>query len=674
MPRSLTLVLLLVPALLSADEVSRDGTGAKAAPGTWNAAWPSPGPDASASGQPLVRLQAVAAGGTLESYKLLVPQYAQKERPSVPGEPADHVTVGPMEMVSGWDPEFLPFQTRVLPDSDRALEAWGLVTDLGAVTVTAGRVAGLSRPPEVKDADRLALLLDGRFLTVAGFDAEGLRLADGTLEAAGPARLVRAMAQEGGQQGGRIYRQVASSPTSVTYVWPDPEQVFGGVYEERTLRLTDDYTVALDVAVHNLGARDLPHRLLLSMPAFQDPNAEQPGMMNPVVDQYQTLCSVQEDVKREMLSKLVEGPVEHPGNVDFAGIESRYFVSAAAPLNLAQSRCVMRGAPFGVIETFIESLTTAVAPARTGRCVPGWATWLPEGERCDAVAKRLGVAGLGAADLKKAHAERGATASPEQSRDWSALLAPQKEVTTYQYLLYIGPKDITRLTALGHNFVGALDFWVVGFLAKPMLYVLRTFHSWIPHWGVAIVLLTILVKILTWYWSHKSFVQMKEMQKLKPELDKLKEKYKADKTRLNQETMALYKRYKINPLGGCLPMLLQMPIWIALYRTIYSSVELYQAPLFLWVTDLSAPDKYFILPAIMGVSMFAQQWMTPQAGMDEAQAKIMRWMMPIMFTAFMLFLPSGLVLYIFVNTVLSLAQQLMINKKHDAPAARPARA
>jgi YidC/Oxa1 family membrane protein insertase len=208
---------------------------------------------------------------------------------------------------------------------------------------------------------------------------------------------------------------------------------------------------------------------------------------------------------------------------------------------------------------------------------------------------------------------------------------------------------------------------VVGFLAKPMLYLLRIFHGFIPHWGVAILLLTLVVKLLTWYWSQKSYVQMREMQKLKPELDKLKAKFKDDRTRLNTETMALYKRYKINPLGGCLPMLIQMPIWIALYRTIYSSVELYQAPLFGWITDLSAPDRYFILPALLGVSMFAQQWMTPSSGMDEAQAKIMKWVMPIMFTAFMLFLPSGLNLYIFVNTALSVGQQVWVNKRSAKP-------
>jgi YidC/Oxa1 family membrane protein insertase len=155
---------------------------------------------------------------------------------------------------------------------------------------------------------------------------------------------------------------------------------------------------------------------------------------------------------------------------------------------------------------------------------------------------------------------------------------------------------------------------------------------------------------------------MQRMASLKPMMEELKVKYGKDKERLNQEMMNLYKREKVNPLGGCLPMLLQMPIWIALYRTIYSAVDLYQAPLGLWITDLSAPDPYFVLPLVLGVSMFVQQKLSPTT-MDSAQAKMMLYMMPAMFTVFMLFLPSGLNLYILVNTVLSLAQQWYLKKK-----------
>ena len=156
------------------------------------------------------------------------------------------------------------------------------------------------------------------------------------------------------------------------------------------------------------------------------------------------------------------------------------------------------------------------------------------------------------------------------------------------------------LKAVHPNLDDTIDFWIVGFLAKPMLWLLRGSYSVVPNWCVAILFLTLIVKLLTLYWSQKSILSMRRMQQLKPKLDELRERFKDDKTKLNQETMALYKREKVNPLGGCLPMLLQMPIWIALYRTIYGAVDLYHAPLFLWIDDMSAHDPYFVMPILLG--------------------------------------------------------------------------
>ena len=190
---------------------------------------------------------------------------------------------------------------------------------------------------------------------------------------------------------------------------------------------------------------------------------------------------------------------------------------------------------------------------------------------------------------------------------------------------------------------------------------MRLSYSVVPSWGLAIVFLTLIVKLLTLYWTQKSMTSMKKMADLRPKIEALKEKYGDDKVKLNEATMALYKQEKINPLGGCLPMLLQMPIWIALYRTIYGAVDLYQAPLFLWIKDLSAHDPYFVMPVLLGVLMFVQQKLQPTAG-DPTQAKMMLWMMPIMFTSFMLFLPSGLVFYILVNTILSVIHQQVVNR------------
>jgi YidC/Oxa1 family membrane protein insertase len=199
-----------------------------------------------------------------------------------------------------------------------------------------------------------------------------------------------------------------------------------------------------------------------------------------------------------------------------------------------------------------------------------------------------------------------------------------------------------------------------------MLHVLKWCHAMVPSWTLAIILLTVLVKLLLLPLTQKSYSQMQRMSSLKPQMDALREKYGKDKNRLNQEMMNLYKREKVNPLGGCFPMLLQMPIWIALYRTIYSSAELYQAPMGLWIQDLSAPDPWFVMPLVLGVLMFLQQKMTPTAT-DSQQAKMMLYIMPVMFTVFMLFLPAGLNLYILVNTILSLAQQLWLKRRFSAP-------
>jgi YidC/Oxa1 family membrane protein insertase len=556
----LTLLLILVPSLA----LGADG---------WNTRYAEPD-----SGRELFHLETSGRQGTLSSYKLLVEQYAQKQRVAVPGEPEDHVNPGPMEMVTTWDPEFYPFQTRLL--------------DVAEVAEVYRRAA------------------DGSEVRVAWGD-----LAGAVME----------------------WAQVETGKDFVRYVWPDPRAYRSNLYLEKRLGIAGPYQLALQVKVHALGSQDLRHRLVVETYGYQNPLESTGGMFSPPPDLFGAVCSAAGEVARGGVADLAQEAKEQPGNVDFAGIESRYFMSALVPLTPGQSRCVLRAQPFGLLDVVVESLSTGVATVGKTRCFPDWYAFAPAEQRCSAVA--AGVA------------------------DKALLPNP----TTYDFLLYIGPKDIGVLTGLGHNLEGSLDFWVVGFLAKPMLYLLRIFHGFIPHWGVAILLLTLVVKLLTWYWSQKSYVQMREMQKLKPELDKLKAKFKDDRTRLNTETMALYKRYKINPLGGCLPMLIQMPIWIALYRTIYSSVELYQAPLFGWITDLSAPDRYFILPALLGVSMFAQQWMTPSSGMDEAQAKIMKWVMPIMFTAFMLFLPSGLNLYIFVNTALSVGQQVWVNKRSAKP-------
>ena len=241
------------------------------------------------------------------------------------------------------------------------------------------------------------------------------------------------------------------------------------------------------------------------------------------------------------------------------------------------------------------------------------------------------------------------------------------ETLDMAYRAYIGPKEYMTLKDLGYDLSESIDFWHMGIIAIPMLYILKYSYEAIPNWGVAIILLTLLVKIITLPLTKKSFESMQKMRQIQPLMEGLKKKYADDKAKLNQEMMALYKTHGVNPLGGCLPMVLQMPIFIALYQMLKNAVELYNAPFIPgWINNLVLPDPYYIMPVLLAVLIFAQQSLTPTG--DSEQQKIMKWMMPIMMLFFMIMLPAGLVLYITFNTVLSVAQQWWINKKADEAA------
>ena len=206
-----------------------------------------------------------------------------------------------------------------------------------------------------------------------------------------------------------------------------------------------------------------------------------------------------------------------------------------------------------------------------------------------------------------------------------------------------------------------VDFGWLTPISSPLYWLLDKIHSVVGNWGWAIIILTIMIKLVFFPLSAASHKSMANMRKMTPRIKTLKERYGDDKQKLNQAMMKLYKEEKINPLGGCLPILIQIPVFIALYWALLESVELRQAPWILWIKDLSAPDPYFILPILMGVSMLAQQSLSAVA-MDPMQKRIMM-AMPVVFTFFFLFFPSGLVLYWTVNNLLTIAQQYTINKK-----------
>ncbi len=240
-------------------------------------------------------------------------------------------------------------------------------------------------------------------------------------------------------------------------------------------------------------------------------------------------------------------------------------------------------------------------------------------------------------------------------------IAPQSKLQK-EFTVYVGPKEIDLMKQLGVHLEASVDYGWFSFVAHPILFLLKFFHSWVKNWGIAIILLTVFIKLLLHPINKKSMDSMKAMQKLQPKLAEIREKYKNDRERQNMEMMNLFKTYKVNPMGGCLPMLLQMPVYIALYKVLYNAIELYHAPFFWFYKDLSSPDPYFISPILLGIFMVLQQKMTPSPSQDPAQAKAML-MMPVVFSAFMLFLPSGLVIYIFVNTLMTVVQQYM--NQHD---------
>ena len=253
----------------------------------------------------------------------------------------------------------------------------------------------------------------------------------------------------------------------------------------------------------------------------------------------------------------------------------------------------------------------------------------------------------------------------------------QDQEITENFALYLGPQDLYILKTLGRKLEKAINFGWFDIIAKPLLVTLRFFNKYVGNYGVSIILLTILIKILFWPLTHKSYQSMKEMRRLQPMMAKIREKYKGNRQEMNKQLMGLYKTYKINPMGGCLPMVIQIPVFFALFRVLPNSIELRHAPFILWINDLSAPDRLFsfpfqipfmappygipVLTLIMGASMFIQQKMTPSPG-DPAQAKMMM-LLPIVFTFLFINFPSGLVLYWLVNNVLSIAQQYRISRQ-----------
>lgn len=246
-------------------------------------------------------------------------------------------------------------------------------------------------------------------------------------------------------------------------------------------------------------------------------------------------------------------------------------------------------------------------------------------------------------------------------------IIPAGGVQTRTYDMYLGPKDTSALKAAGHGLDKAVDFGFFHLLAKPMFSAMLWIHGFVGNWGLSIILLTLAIKIITFPLVNASYKSMAKLKKLQPEMERLKEKYGEDaKDKMAMEMMGLYKKHGVNPLSGCLPMLIQFPIFIALYRVLFVSFELRHADFGLWIHDLSSPDPLYILPVFMTIAMWMQMRLTPQSP-DKMQKQVMNIMM-IFFGVISIFFPAGLVIYWLTNTVFSIAQQAYIYRQEGLKA------
>lgn len=257
----------------------------------------------------------------------------------------------------------------------------------------------------------------------------------------------------------------------------------------------------------------------------------------------------------------------------------------------------------------------------------------------------------------------------EEVRAWahenSEVISLKGSSGVNNFMIYAGPKDHDALKKLGVGLEHIIDFGFFSIISRPLFWFLKFIHRFIGNYGWAIVVLTIIVRIPFIPIINKGQRSMKKLQEAQPRMAEIREKYKKDPKRMQKEMMEVYKKYNINPMGGCLPILLQIPVFFALYKVLATAIELRNAPYLLWITDLSQKDPYYILPIVMGITMVIQQKMTPSAG-DPRQQKLMMFM-PVIFTFMFLNFASGLVLYWLVNNILSIIQQMYINKKAVAP-------
>jgi YidC/Oxa1 family membrane protein insertase len=386
-------------------------------------------------------------------------------------------------------------------------------------------------------------------------------------------------------RGEAIYSVVEEAPNRVVYAWQSP----AGLRIEKTYALEPGhYDSRLSIRIVNAGAAPVRDRLSLRLVQDLRKNASSYVFEGPAY--------LKDGGLQEVKVKNLKDNVSASGNIAWAGVVEKYFMTAFVPDDASKTDV--------------------------------------------SVSEDMSVAGVARVTIAEAPFD----------------LPPGGEVR-YGARFYSGPKQKEILESIGVGLEKAIDFGWFSIIATPLQYLLIQLYGVFGNYGVAILILTAFIKLLFWPLSAKSFKSMARMKELQPKVQKLKDRYGDDRERLNVEMMQLWKTHKVNPFSGCLPMLVQIPVFIALYNVLMGSIQIRHAPFIFWLHDLSSPDPYYVTPVLMGLSMYLQQKLTPSTGAAEMQMKFMLYGMPILFTWLFKDFASGLVIYWLANNILSIAQQ-----------------
>jgi YidC/Oxa1 family membrane protein insertase len=411
------------------------------------------------------------------------------------------------------------------------------------------------------------------------------------------------------ETAGRVVFTASVDPWVVTktFTW-DPSA--GAEGRASSSMPPSGYAYTLEVVVRNASTSAQTGELVLHTARSIDPGTETaPSMFGGIGNEASVLCRVSDEVKRVAPSKDAQ-PTVVTGKVSFVGIDQQYFLSAAWPKGQgADGRCVLSATPL----------------LRRADLISGFAL----------------------------------NAGESWTRSFGLFLGPKEA----DLLAAVDPKDDKSGSAVATHplLESTVDYGMWAVICKALNFFLRYFHGLLGNWGLAIIALTVMVKVALLPLTHKAMVSAEQMKKLQPKMEQLKAKFPDDRERQNAEMMKLYQEAKVNPLGGCLPVLVQLPIWGALFTTLRTSYELYGEPFFGVWSDLTTPDPTYLLPLALGVTMIVTQRLQPQM-MDKSQAFLITWVMPVFFTALMMNYPAGLALYIFTNNLLSIVQQYALKK------------